>query len=165
MNIRSVLFPTDFSHYNDAALYYASSLAADSDAMLHIVHVQDTRDLNPAMGDASYLYAATWEQEYEEAKKRLRRVQPTSPGVQFEQHDLIGAPAEEIVAFAVKNKIDLVVMASHGRTGLSRLLMGSVAEAVMRRAPCPVLVVKQPAASAKELDEAPVEQTHLRMLK
>jgi nucleotide-binding universal stress UspA family protein len=165
MNIRSILFPTDFSYYNDAALNYASSLAANSDATLHIVHVKDSRELNPGMGEATYLYAATWEQEYEEAKKQLRHVRPTSPGVQFEQHDLIGIPAEEIVSFAAKNKIDLIVMASHGRTGLSRLLMGSVAEAVMRRAHCPVLIVKQPAISANQIEYEPEAQPQLRMLK
>ena len=148
MNIQSILFPTDFSHYNDAALHYASSLAADADAKLHIVHVHDTRDLgNPALGDAAYVYASAWEQQFEQVGKRLRLVRPSSPGVSFEHHCLSGEAESEIVEFAVSNKIDLIVMASHGRSGLSRLLMGSVAEGVMRRAPCPVLIVKQPAAS------------------
>ncbi len=144
MNIKTILFPTDFSHYNDAALEYASSLAVEADAKLHIVHVHDTRELGTAMGEASYLYAATWQKELEYARKRLHRIRPTTPGVIYEHHCLTGLPDTEIVDFAANHQVDLIVMASHGRTGLSRLLMGSVAEAVMRKAACPVLIVRQP---------------------
>ena len=63
MNIKSILFPTDFSHYNDAALEYASTLAAEAKATLHIVYVHDVRELNAAAGEASYLFAVTWEKE------------------------------------------------------------------------------------------------------
>jgi nucleotide-binding universal stress UspA family protein len=56
----------------------------------------------------------------------------------------MGSPQKEILQFAGEEAVDLIVMGSHGRTGISRLLMGSVAEAVMRKAPCPVLIVKQP---------------------
>ncbi len=150
MNVRSILFPTDFSQQNDAALHYASALAADSNATLHIVHVHDTRTLNPSMGEAASLYAAEWQRELEVSRELLDRIRPTSPGVDFQHHSLTGIPDAEIVEFATENKVDLIVMASHGRTGISRLLMGSVAEAVMRRAPCPVLIVKQPATDEEQ---------------
>jgi universal stress protein A len=154
MKIQSILFPTDFSHYNDFALEYASTLAAEADATLHIVHVHDVRDLSAAMGEASYLYASTWQEELEAARDHLNSIRPTRSGVSCEHHCLTGTPDEEIVNLAAEKNIDLIVMASHGRTGLSRLLIGSVAEGVMRKAPCPVLIVKQPHESEGEAHPA-----------
>ena len=113
-------------------------------ATLHLVHVHDTRDLSTAMGEASYLYATDWEESRRIDENRLKRIVPPDPSVVFEHHFLLGLPDAEIVGFAADHKVDLIVMASHGRSGLSRLVMGSVAEAVMRKAPCPVLIVKQP---------------------
>jgi nucleotide-binding universal stress UspA family protein len=67
-----------------------------------------------------------------------------------------GSPVVEILKFAQQAEIDLIVMGSHGRTGIFRLLMGSVAEAVMRKAPCPVLVVKQPVQATESGDDVPL---------
>ena len=149
MNVKAILFPTDFSDYNDAALDVASSLAAESNATLHILHVHDMQDLNAVAGEASVLYAWSWEESLKAARERLKEVRPTVPAVAYEHHCLNGTPVMEITSFADENKIDLIVMASHGRTGFSRLLMGSIAEGVLRKAGCPVLIVKQPAAKAK----------------
>ncbi len=148
MNIKTILFPTDYSEYNHAALEYASRLAAESGATMFLVHVHDTRDLGIAMGEASYLYASKWEDERRRAEQRLKRIVPTDPGVAYEHHFLMGLPDAEIVGFANDHQVDLIVMASHGRSGLTRLVMGSVAEGVMRHATCPVLVVKQPQGEA-----------------
>jgi universal stress protein A len=153
MNINSVLFPTDFSHYNDAALKYASTLAAEAKATLHIVHIHDIRDFNAATGEASPLFADTWQKEKRRAEKRLSKIVPTVSDVAYEHHSVVGDPLSDILAVAAEKKVDLIVMASHGRTGLSRLLMGSIAEGVMREAACPVLIVKQPV-------EAPKRETH-----
>jgi nucleotide-binding universal stress UspA family protein len=145
MNIKSILFPTDFSHYNDAALRVASTLAAEARARLYIVHVHDARELNALMGEGSYLYASTvWEKEQREAEERLREIVPLVAGIAYEHVSVTGNPVQEILEFVESNNIELIVMASHGRTGLSRLLMGSIAEGVLRKAPCPVLIVKQP---------------------
>jgi universal stress protein A len=146
MNVHSILFPTDFSQYNDAALQYASSLAAETGATLHIVHVQDPRSMSTMTGEASSLYSAVWQEEAEKARELLEGISPTRAGVHCEHHCIVGIPEDEIVSFASENDCDLIIMASHGRTGLSRLLMGSVAEQVMRRAHCPVLIIKQPVA-------------------
>jgi universal stress protein A len=145
MNAKRILFPTDFSHYNDSALEYASTLAAESGALLYIVHVDEVSDLNAALGEAAYHYAQTPDRATRRAiRDRLNEVVPTADGVSYEHRYLTGSPVAELLSFAAREKIDLVVMASHGRSGLSRLLMGSVAEAVVRRANCPVLIVKQP---------------------
>jgi universal stress protein A len=145
MNVKSILLPIDFSHYTDAALAFASKLAAEARAKLFIIHVHDVRNLDAGMGEGAYLYAATmWEDQQREAEKRLREVVPTVAGVTVQHECLVGSPVPQILQFANSHEIDLIVMASHGRTGLSRLLMGSVAEGVVRKAQCPVLIVKQP---------------------
>jgi nucleotide-binding universal stress UspA family protein len=159
MNTRRILCPTDFSQYTDAALGYASSLAAESDATLYIVHVDDYREASAALGEVAVDYAAPWGiADRSEVRQQLEQVKPTVPRVDYEHRYLEGGPVHEIVAFAEREHIDLIVMGSHGRTGLARLLMGSVAEGVARRAPCPVLIVKQPVASApeSEVDDAMV---------
>lgn len=148
MNAKRILVPTDFSHYNDAALEYASTLAAEAGATLYIVNVDEIGDLSAAMGEAAYLYAQSWDDPIRrEVRERLAEIKPTVAGVRFEHHCLRGAPVTEILELAEREKIDLIVMASHGRTGLSRLVMGSIAEGVVRRATCPVLIVKQPAVA------------------
>jgi len=147
MNLQRILFPTDFSHDNDAALAYASTIAAESDALLYIVHVDETHAVSPSLGEAGYVYPLAYDaNDRAEVRDQLSRITPTVPGVHYEHHYLQGSPVTEIVKFAQREHVELIVMASHGRTGLSRLLMGSVAEGVLRRAPCPVLVVKQPTA-------------------
>jgi universal stress protein A len=151
MRIRKIVCPTDFSPFTDAALSYASTLAAESGAMLYIVHVDEYRHSNPATGDVAYIYVHPGNNSHHgNIPNRLDHVKPTSSCV-FERRYLAGEPAREIVAFAERENVDLIVMGSHGRTGLSRLLMGSVAECVARRATCPVLIVKQPSSDSAEI--------------
>ena len=90
-----------------------------------------------------------------ELRPMLEAVKPTAAGVRYEHRLMLGAPADEIVRLAAAEGVDLIVMATHGRTGIGRLVMGSVAEAVMRDASCPVLILKpgsrvsQPAGSSE----------------
>jgi universal stress protein A len=159
MNVERILFPTDFSHYNDAALEFACSLASESNAQLDIVHVDELRDLNAGLADSGYPYVLPTEiEDRVEIRKRLTQVVPTIAAVRYQHHYLKGSPAREIVEFAERENIDLIIMASHGRTGLWRLLMGSVAEAVMRKALCPVLVIKQPAHQPEFQDHVLVSE-------
>jgi nucleotide-binding universal stress UspA family protein len=159
MKLNSILFPTDFSHYNDAALEYASTLAAEANAKLFIVHVHDTSDLNSALGEAGFVYEAPWLEEDRMTRDRLEKVAPTMTSVKYERHYLTGPPVAEILDFAAENRIDLIVMASHGRSGISRLIMGSVAEGVMRKATCPVLIVKQPVGEREPLGAVASEES------
>jgi nucleotide-binding universal stress UspA family protein len=80
----------------------------------------------------------------------LDQLLPSESDVQCERRLLMGDPATEIVALAEEENVDLIVMGTHGRTGIKRLLMGSVAEAVVRRASCPVFTYKQPRQVASE---------------
>ena len=80
--------------------------------------------------------------------EQLMVIKPTLDNVEYEHQLLLGHPADAIVDFATEHHIDLVVMGTHGRTGVARLVMGSIAEAVVRRAECPVLTVKHPVTAA-----------------
>ena len=144
MNLKLILTSTDFSPSSDAALAMATALARDSGAKLLIVHVEE---IPLATGGAEYLYSVP-EPATQELKEMLSEVVPRDPSVPFEHHLLAGDPAEAIIRTAEQENVDMIVIGTHGRTGLTRLLMGSVAEAVVRRASCPVLTVKQAAKVA-----------------
>jgi universal stress protein A len=147
MNIKRILVPLDFSECSQAALEYASRLASDAGARLYVVHVAELLDVAiPAIPpiEGGYIYESLWDERRQEVRDRLAKIVPPAPDVKYEYRCLMGSPTYEILKFAERQRIDLIVIGSHGRTGLSRLVIGSVAEGVMRGAKCPVLVVKQP---------------------
>ncbi len=139
MNYHRILFATDFSPASEAALKYATALARDSGARLLIVHVEELP--TPYAGGEMMLPQPEYPNP--EIRKMLEAVVPTDKNVAYEHHLLLGTAAEDIVRIATEEKADLIVIGTHGRTGLKRVLMGSVAEAVMRHAHCPVLTLKQ----------------------
>jgi len=136
-----ILFATDFSTASDAALPHAEALAKAAGSKLVIVHVQEP----PLAYGGGELYYGLPEPDSAAIAAMLERVKPADPGVPFEQRLAMGNPADEIVELARAEQASLIVLGTHGRTGVSRLLMGSVAELVVRRASCPVLVYRQPA--------------------
>lgn len=140
MNAKKILFPTDFSTSSDAGLRQATSLARDSGATLIIAHVEEP----PIAYGGGEMYYGVPDPNNEQIAAMLKAVVPTSPDVPYEHRLVVGDPAMEIVRLAEELGADLIVMGTHGRTGLQRLLMGSVAEAVVRRATCPVLTFKEP---------------------
>ena len=139
MQAKTILVPIDFSPSSDTALAMATSLARDSGAKLLIVHVEEP----PFAVGPEYIYAIP-ERSADEIVRRLSNVKPADPKVPFEHRYVAGSPADAIVNTAKSEKVDMIVIGTHGRRGLTRLLLGSVAEAVVRNAPCPVLAVKQP---------------------
>jgi len=145
MDIKKILVTTDFSPLGHTALSYASSLAKDTGAKLLIVHVEEP-PLAYGTGEM-YLGPAT-EIETNEVAELLASIKPTQPDVEYEHRLLTGEPAHEICNLAENEQVDLIVMSTHGRTGFSRLLMGSVAESVVRHAPCPVFTLRQPASES-----------------
>ena len=151
MTERKILFPTDFSHASDAALDWATSLARERGATLLIVHVEEP----PAAYAGGEMYYGMPDPATEDLEKMLFQVRPTDPQVRHEHRLLTGDPATAIARLAEHEDVELIVMGTHGRTGLLRLLMGSVAEAVVRRAACPVLTLKQPRKKGGNPPEAP----------
>ena len=147
MNASKILVPTDFSTLGQTALEMATSLARDQGAKLLIVHVEEP----PVAYGGGELYYGIEEPNREGLKRMLSEVLPSDTAVSYEHRLLVGSPATAIVFLAEKENVDMIVMPTHGRTGLLRLLMGSVAEEVVRKAKCPVLTVK---SVAKRLEKA-----------
>src|SRR5512145_1805052 len=142
------LVPIDFSTYAEQALGYAIRLARTLNARLTVLHV--IQPVPMAGVDMGVALPETYLRELEEAVQRdmeeaLARV--TAAGLTAERVVLYGVPFQEIVETAKARQVDLIVMGTHGRTGLMYVLLGSVAEKVVRLAPCSVLVVR-PVASA-----------------
>lgn len=141
MAATTILFPTDFSTASDAALAHAEALAKQSGARLLIVHVEEP----PLAYGGGELYYGLPEPNSERIQKMLEDVRPHDPAVPFEHRLTMGDPAGEVVRIAGDEQCEMIVMGTHGRTGLTRLLMGSVAEQIVRRAPCPVLIYREAA--------------------
>jgi len=136
---KTILFPTDFSTASDAALAHAEALAKQSGARLLIVHVEEP----PLAYGGGELYYGLPEPGSDRILKMLEDVRPRDPAVSFAHRLTMGDPAAEVVQIAGDENAEMIVMGTHGRTGMLRLLMGSVAEAIVRQAPCPVLVYRE----------------------
>ena len=141
MNASKILFPSDFSHTGDSALEMATALARDAGATLVIVHVEEP----PMAYGGGDVYYGVAEPATDDLLRMLKDIKPADPQVPYQHRLISGQPASAIARLAEDENIDMIVMGTHGRSGLSRLLMGSVAEAVVRHAKCPVLTYKQPA--------------------
>lgn len=142
--LNNVLVATDFGEASDAALNYGRALARTFGAKLHLLHVTENVYLK-AVGTDTYsvVFPELQRDVDEEARRQLRnRIDQDTP---TEMALLTSnAPAASIVDYARAHQIDLIVVGTHGRGAVAHLLMGSVAEKVVRSAPCPVLTVRQP---------------------
>ena len=137
--LKKVLVPIDFAEASDAALIYARNLAKAFGAELHVIHVMENLFFRPMANDPLTIEAGITgrlaEQLTDDDRRTLGAVAVTRKSDQ---------PAEEIVRYAAAEGIGLIVMGTHGRVKMAHLLMGSVAEKVVRTAPCPVLTVRHP---------------------
>jgi universal stress protein A len=149
MDIRHILAPTDFSDHSKRALSNALELAQTFGATLSLLHVIEPSpylgEFTPPTMGTDLLGDLEWQ-----ATAELARVLPDAQGATIEvtRAVTIGSPPRKIVETAEAAHVDLIVMATRGRTGLSHLVMGSVAERVVRTAPCPVLTIRPPAEKA-----------------
>lgn len=148
MEIRSILFPTDYAETSQAALNYASKLAQDYGARLVILHAVET------LGPEYVTFGEATAQPQPEGYRRrlweeIHRVVAPDTHLSVEYVLSEDDPVTAILRAAAKHHCDLIVLGSHGRTGVRRLLEGSVAEQVVRRAQCPVLVVKSPSTATE----------------
>jgi nucleotide-binding universal stress UspA family protein len=137
MQIRHILAPTDFSDPSLQAITYAFELAQAFGAKLSLLHVIEL----PVYPMEVYPLLEELEQD---ARTALARLLPEAEDAHVDVSHLveIGLPYQKILQTAAAEKADLIVIATHGRTGLSHLVLGSVAERVVRLAPCPVLTVR-----------------------
>lgn len=143
MSASTILVATDFSEMSRFALEYATTQAKMTGAKVLIVHAYSVPI--PDQGEGM-LHSGVDVEDVEEAEQRLQEIKPPVAGVEFEHRLVKGEPAKEILRLARDESAALIVMGTHGRTGLMRVLMGSVAERVIREATCPVVAVKVPGA-------------------
>ena len=146
--IRQILYATDFSDLSAVALEYALFLAARCSAELHCVHVVDDSYQYWLALDAAAIPAGPAVEEIAAAAtKQLDAfvAAKVAPDVSVTKEVLQGRPFVEIIRYARDRQIDLIVVVAHGRSGLRHMLMGSVAEKIVRKSPCPVLTVRHPA--------------------
>ena len=152
--LRTILIPTDFSGCANYALPYAAAIARATKATIICVHVVEP--IAPAVGYTGLAeplpIADISEQLEDSAERELPKLAECDEcaGLNVEEVMVHGDAAAEIVRVAEEREVDLIVISSHGRTGLGRILFGSTAEAVVRHASCPVLVVKPPTQEESE---------------
>jgi len=157
--ITRILVPTDFSVQSEGALAYARDIAERFGASIHLLHVLEDPYATSAYATEVYGYLPpglkeTWQKNAEE---KLTALLTRADRTRFSATTAVifGRPAAAIADYATENGSDLIVMGTHGRGGVTHLLLGSVAERVIRSAPCPVLTVRESGAGATvEVKEA-----------
>lgn len=147
IQLRRVLLPTDFSDFSAVAQKYACAFVDQFQAELHVLHViQDIVPLAPEPGVVLPPQPDFLKELEQNATAMLERVlEPSwSAGKKIALVVRQGPPHLEIVRYAKESNCDLIVIGTHGRTGLAHVFMGSVVEKIVRKAPCPVLTVRHP---------------------
>ena len=148
--ISKILVPLDFSAHSTRALHYAVDLAQHYDgAKLELVHVFDATLY--ALPDARLLSHEQFEQTFKDLERMLADAKSDAQASGAQAVDTLllqGKPDEEITRRAREGKFDVIVLGTHGRTGIKHMLIGSVAERIVRSSPCPVFAVKALAATS-----------------
>ncbi len=152
-----ILVPTDFSEPSEAALDYARALAGTFGASLHLLHVFNAPCAAGAVSPEGFIAESpeVHASLFEDARSRLqRRVTATDRNQYGAKTEIVtGSSPESIVNYAKERGMDLIVMGTHGRSGLAHLLIGSVAEKVVRTAPCPVMTVRRAPATRMQVPD------------
>ena len=146
IEIRSILAPTDFSEHAAAALKYACGLAEKLGATLHVLHVlPDVVPAGPDLMLAPALPPEYYAETEKESRAALEKILDPAWGKPAGVKTAVvwGSAVDRVVEYAEDEKVDLLVVATHGRTGLSHALLGSIAELIIRRSPCPVLTIRE----------------------
>lgn len=147
LKLHSILSPTDFSEFSDLAIQYACELAEKFQAELHLLNVlQDYDAMSPGTGGTFAPFTDWLPQLRKESQEQLAKLPGAEWANKFPVHRTtrVGAPIDEITKYAKEHNIDLIVQGTHGRRGVKHMLLGSVAENIVRYASCPVLTVRQP---------------------
>ncbi len=134
IRVQKIVYPTDFSSYSNQAYFHALGMADAYGANLSIVYVYNPGGEGEDGSGSDRRY---W-------RNQLEQIRPSNPNIRVQHVFLEGDPAGQIVRYADDIGADVIVLGTHGRTGVDRLVLGSVAEKVMRDSTCSVLVVKLP---------------------
>lgn len=160
--ISRILVPTDFSAASELALDYATTMADRFGASVHLLHVVEDPFVAGALGTEVYIGASPSVRDtlIDQAAERLARLvaPPDRERLHVTSEVRVGFPAESIRDVAQERQCDLILMGTHGRTGMAHLLLGSVAEKVVRQAPCPVMTVRSQAEAAMAAEREMFEQ-------
>jgi nucleotide-binding universal stress UspA family protein len=144
ISLKKVLVPVDFSDTSDIALRYGKALAGAFGSSLHVIHVVQEPYAQPWAVEAYGFSMASLQEDWiKEANAKLEGVLTSDDrrSLKATAITILGHPVSEILRFATDERIELIVMGTHGRGPLGHMVMGSVAERVVRHAPCPVLTV------------------------
>lgn len=143
ISLKKILCPIDHSDCSKEALKYAVSFAMKDKAKLYLLHVVDIRSFNESIDAMSKQVPD--EETLKQLKIKLLDCIPEEIREEMDVDALVvqGIPFAEIISTAKANDIDMIVIGSHGRTGIVHMMMGSVSEKVVRKAPCPVLTVRK----------------------
>jgi len=154
--LKNILFATDFSLTSEAALPYATAICRRFGSTLHVVHVLSDTSLLMMTGGVDYVSMGTiYDDAQADAKQKLECLAERFDGFPhrcYVRHGQVWKALDRIIA---ENEIDMIVVGTHGRTGLGKLLLGSVAEDILRHAPCPVLTVGPKVAGWARLATVP----------
>lgn len=144
IQIKRMLLPTDFSEYSATATKYACELATKFAAELHILHTLEIHPISTPDFGMGLALPRYMEESRAAAEKSLAGIVDPQWAAGHKVVKVLreGSPRGEIVRYARENDIDLIVITTHGRSGLAHVLIGSVAESIVRTAPCPVLTVR-----------------------
>jgi nucleotide-binding universal stress UspA family protein len=162
--VQNVLFATDFSATSEAALPYAAAICRRFGATLHVAHVLSDAGLLMMTGGVDYVSMGTiYEDAHTEAKEKLEQVASRVADIPHFAYVRHGLAWKNLVALVTEHAIDIIVVGTHGRSGFGKILLGSVAENILRHVPCPVLTVgpnvsghaKLPLLETKRRDVAP----------
>lgn len=136
----NILLPTDGSEKMEGVIEHACDLAKMHDATLHALYVANTASLSDLPMESSWegVHSALRQQ----GERALEAVDAQAEDIDFESALVDGSPSKEIIGYAEENGCDLIIMGTHGRSGVDRLLLGSVAERVVRSAPVPVMTFR-----------------------
>ncbi len=144
IQINRVLVPVDFSEFSDEALKYGREFCVKFAADLHLLHILEIHTSRTPSFALGLAVPKRYEESQEQAMEKLKEL----PGKSWPAERSVvretahGSPFVEIIKYAKEHTIDIIVMGTHGRTGLNHVFMGSVAENVVRQAPCPVLTIR-----------------------
>lgn len=164
LKIERILCPVDFSEYSARAYDYAHSLARHYEATLLVLHIVRSITIDPTFLTTTMI-DQVYSQQAADAKAQIAKLAEKQAGeaVRTQITVQMGLVADSILSFAKDRDADLIVMGTHGRRGLDRVLMGSTTEAILRKAHCPVLAVRQPVRSFVR-PESPDDPVYLRRI-